>query len=102
MRCIETDSLTKEQQRAIKSLERALKKCSDVGIGIFGMNSSLYAVNYPMFSDALENNEIKQSCTGYGEFPNTRINDYEVYKDSGGDDPYWYQQNLKQYEDEED
>lgn len=79
--------MTPAQDNAIRALERALKKCKDAGVRIYGMDDNLRA--YPQeLLDAVSKgprptaHEIAEGTEDY--FQGENINDHGAYCDSGG------------------
>lgn len=87
-------SLSTDQYKAIRKLEKAFKLCAKVGVKICGMNDNLiYATD-----EAIKFANIKDPI--YGDVPDTyeffilfeklhynsvgHISHYQAYKDSGG------------------
>jgi len=70
------DDLTKEQLSAIKSLERALKKVANAGIGLYGMDDSLLAYIGDGNGDAY-------GLTRSGD-DSIEVENHGAYIDSGG------------------
>lgn len=79
----EIKAMNDEQRKAIRSLERALKKCADAGISLMGMDSSLFAYDKTELDDAERElgclYEAQCAC-GQGE----TVTDHGAYVDSGG------------------
>ena len=76
--------LTVEQERAIKSLERAFKKCKDAGIKFCGMD---YSIIYATAKDAARIGSINQYgpvASAYQAGYGWTVNDHKTYTDSGG------------------
>jgi hypothetical protein len=80
--------LDKEQLKAIKSLERAFKKCRELKINFYGMDESLHAISK---IDANETTVIGDCWAKGGDVLHDSLNEsgiivktYGSYRNSGG------------------
>lgn len=94
-RIVENDDVTAEQNKAIKGLERALKKCAEAKVALYGMSGELTAYNGKALDNAFANDEITDE--NGTEFPSTLVTSYGAYRDSGADDPWKYIEGPHEY-----
>jgi predicted nucleic acid-binding Zn ribbon protein len=82
-------SLNKEQLKAIKSLERAFKKCEEAGIYFYGMDDDLHAISRIEVDESPQT--TKEYCLKGGDRVHECLNEngiivktHGAYRNSGG------------------
>ena len=79
--------MKEEQQKVLKSLERAFKKCKEAEISFYGMDGDLFAISkdkvnikFNEHGDCIPHDNVHDSLSNNGIIVNT----YNSYRDSGG------------------
>lgn len=79
--------MKEDQIKALKSLERAFRKCKEAGIAFYGMDCALYAIsedkvntNPRKHGQCNSQDNVHDSLNEYGYDVNT----HGAYSDSGG------------------
>lgn len=80
--------MNEEQLKAIKSLERAFKKCKEANIAFYGMGGELYGISENKEDTSLNEPGKQYTCNdNLHSSLNTNgitINTHKSYRDSGG------------------
>ena len=97
------DELTKEQEKAVRALERALKKCRDANVAFADLYGSLEAFDgnitgsspvgfdvteYPLRDQSNHGRRIKQSGCDFDSFADDEIEHYVQFKHGTGKSGY--------------
>lgn len=76
--------MTDQQTKAIRSLERALKKCAEAGLLLFGMDDNLLAVTREDYEAAGGYAQSFEALGALQERGMVTVKDGGAYTDSGG------------------
>lgn len=71
-----------KQKKAVRELEKAFKKCNEVGLSFHGVDSELYVVPYRIYKK-YEKRTLERGYGAMGDFL-TIVDTSRCYIDSGG------------------